>query len=339
VRRGKPKQSIFHVSVGKRDREEVDLTPFLTEAEESKQEVDMGIQADAFAPRPPTPPYRPAKRGVDAETQVEPEDGLFVFDVEVEPLLDVLCRKTTEQAVMELSEEAELVGLQEAKLGLLAGKREEAREVRAMELKAVAHVGAQRKEMKDALRRKRRAQQCMRKVVAMRMGRAAAGSVWSDAWDCVRGASGFVDPTGAAVEQDFLPMLYKDVSAEVERRRVAVDVTNDVITAALEFGRATADAAASARRKAARRVRVFLEGKDEGGQPVRLGPVVVPRSASVKEVETAIQSWLKDNPVPEGVSLNLPSGGALHLSSAGQAVAGDASILAAAGEAGQLTLS
>lgn len=55
----------------------------------------------------PTPRSIPIKRGVDAKTLVE-DNELFLFDVEVEPLLSVLCGKTLEHARMEVLEEEEL---------------------------------------------------------------------------------------------------------------------------------------------------------------------------------------------------------------------------------------
>lgn len=44
--------------------------------------VLAGTQTDGFLPRPPTPPFVPPKRGVDAETQVV-DNELFDFDFEV----------------------------------------------------------------------------------------------------------------------------------------------------------------------------------------------------------------------------------------------------------------
>lgn len=58
-------------------------------------------QTDAFLDRPVTPLFMQQKRGVDAETQIENGD-LFDFNMEVEPLLEVLVGKTLEQGLMEV---------------------------------------------------------------------------------------------------------------------------------------------------------------------------------------------------------------------------------------------
>jgi len=59
-------------------------------------EADSATQTDAFLNRPPTPRFVPPKSGTDAATQIE-NGELFDFDMEVEPLLEVLVGKTLEQ--------------------------------------------------------------------------------------------------------------------------------------------------------------------------------------------------------------------------------------------------
>lgn len=80
---------------------------YLEELSDKIPEAVAATQTDAFLDRAPSPLYIPQKSGVDVATQVY--DGeLFDFDVEVEPILDVLVGKTIEQALMEVMEEEEL---------------------------------------------------------------------------------------------------------------------------------------------------------------------------------------------------------------------------------------
>ena len=77
-------------------RIKVDLTYFLTEQGKSQPDVaDVKMQTDAFLPKPPTPKYVPKKTGIDKITQIEDYD-LFEYDVEVQPILNVLLSKTVE---------------------------------------------------------------------------------------------------------------------------------------------------------------------------------------------------------------------------------------------------
>ncbi|CAN0444520.1 unnamed protein product, partial [Discosporangium mesarthrocarpum] len=76
-------------------RGELDLSRFLVEPGEGERppEKNAETQTDCFSDCPPTPDYVPRKTGVDASTQMEELDGLFEFDAEVQPLLDVLVGK------------------------------------------------------------------------------------------------------------------------------------------------------------------------------------------------------------------------------------------------------
>lgn len=88
------------------------------EQRDKPEESSVVTQTDVFLPKPPSPKYVPKKTGVDAFTQIELSDGLFDFDVEVEPILDVIVGKILEQSVVELEQEQELTLIQSRKVGL-----------------------------------------------------------------------------------------------------------------------------------------------------------------------------------------------------------------------------
>ena len=80
------------------------------------EQLDLNFQDEASAvqanyyyiDRPPTPHYIPLPPGVDKVTQIERYDwDLHDFDVEVEPILEVLVGRTLEQSRIELVEEWE----------------------------------------------------------------------------------------------------------------------------------------------------------------------------------------------------------------------------------------
>jgi hypothetical protein len=94
----------------------LDLTEFIVEQRVPVPECDAGEQTDAFLAPEPHKPYVPKKTGIDAYTQIEDEDALFDFDVEVEPILDVMVGKILEQAVLELEQARELQSLSASKV-------------------------------------------------------------------------------------------------------------------------------------------------------------------------------------------------------------------------------
>ena len=94
--------------------EDVDLSPYLVAKDDGvipkKREVIS--QTDAFKERPASPPYVPRKTGIDGETQVEDVRDLFDFDVESDPIVNVIVAKTLEQAIFEVRHEEEIAALE-----------------------------------------------------------------------------------------------------------------------------------------------------------------------------------------------------------------------------------
>jgi len=90
-----------------RQHMDIQTEKFLEELTDKPPEYEQNVQTDFYIDRPPTPLFMPSKIGTDIATQIE--DGeLFDFDMEVEPILQVLVGKTLEQARMEVLEETEL---------------------------------------------------------------------------------------------------------------------------------------------------------------------------------------------------------------------------------------
>jgi radial spoke head protein 3 len=87
--------------VAGRQHIELQTDAYLEELADVLPDKNADTQTDAFLDRPVTPLFVPQKRGVDAETQIEHGD-LFDFNLEVEPLLEVLVGKTLEQGLMEV---------------------------------------------------------------------------------------------------------------------------------------------------------------------------------------------------------------------------------------------
>ncbi len=89
--------------------EDIDIMKYLVEPEDViVPKKECTTQVDEFRPLPAPSKYIPRKTGIDKYTQVEDERELFVFDLEVAPMLEVIVRKTIEQAVVEVEQEFEL---------------------------------------------------------------------------------------------------------------------------------------------------------------------------------------------------------------------------------------
>lgn len=95
-------------------------------------------------------------------TQIEESDGLFNFDVEVKPLLNVLVNKTLAQALLEVKEEQEMQMLNRQHEALKAEKRDAKQSERELEEKA-KEISRRKELIKKKKVEKQRRDQVMRK--------------------------------------------------------------------------------------------------------------------------------------------------------------------------------
>ncbi|KAL2622630.1 hypothetical protein R1flu_002835 [Riccia fluitans] len=86
---------------------DIQTDQYLEELPDDVPDFNAVTQTDDFLDRPATPLFIPWKSGPDKETQIY-ENDLFNFDMEIEPLLEVLVGRSIEQAVMEVMEDHQL---------------------------------------------------------------------------------------------------------------------------------------------------------------------------------------------------------------------------------------
>merc|ERR1719359_2708940 len=153
---------------------------YLEELTERTVEFEAETQTDFLLDRPPSPLFMPAKIGVDIDTQIEDGD-LFDFDVECEPVLEVLVGKTLEQSMM------------------AAEKRRQDELDRRMQ--------QQESQRKVDL-------STMRKVVSHSIAKAHLGSLKDRVLGHLLDAGTFTDAVQIAVEDPFMPNLMQMVTKQ-----------------------------------------------------------------------------------------------------------------------------
>merc|ERR1719265_2291989 len=132
---------------------DIQTDSYLEELTERTVEFEAETQTYFLLDRPPSPLFMPAKIGVDVDTQIMDGD-LFDFDIEVEPLLEVLVGKTLEQSMMEVLEEEELDSLRK--------HQEEFERQRNAELLEVQRMEAAEKRRQDEMERRMKQQASQR---------------------------------------------------------------------------------------------------------------------------------------------------------------------------------
>jgi hypothetical protein len=206
-------------AVNGRKHMDIQTDSYMEELTERTVEFEAETQTDFLLDRPPSPLFMPAKIGIDIETQIEFGE-LFDFDVECEPVLEVLVGKTLEQSMMEVLEEEELESLRR--------HQEDFEKRRAAELLEVQRMEAAEKRRDDELQRRIQQQSAqrevdlsiMRKVASRSISSAYLGGLQDRALAHLLDAGVFTEAAQKGVETVFMPTLFKMVQQSVAASHV-----------------------------------------------------------------------------------------------------------------------
>ena len=196
------------------------------------QETEKGIATEFYLDRPPVPlfqPKMPDKENCKATQIYEGDVELFNFNEEVEPMLNVLCQKTLEQARMEVLEETEqaIIKSQQKEYEeivnaeLIVAQRYEAAELRCKE------EGARRKLQNKA--RKEQKKSAHMKVNARMISKNWMMGLREDAMKqlCAQGV--LVPARERAMQEQVVPWLMDKVFNFLEEDKAIVDGTETVV--------------------------------------------------------------------------------------------------------------
>mmetsp|Transcript_66351 Transcript_66351/g.154170 ORF Transcript_66351/g.154170 Transcript_66351/m.154170 type:complete len:451 (+) Transcript_66351:74-1426(+) len=306
-RRQRPKEpKLFDMPLPEHERIPVDLTKHLTAKEEVVETGTVEAQTDEFLPEPPREMLQPQKTGVDAETQVV--DGeLFVFDLEVEPILDVIVNKTLEQSLMEVEEEHELEKLAEFKAEWYKRQQNMMREWQE-QVDAEWERWEEKEQLMEAKRvEKKREARVLLKIQAINAAKQHLSRVVPDAISDLQEVA-FPDMKGMAINRVFLPQLFGLVQQEVQSMRRAQQQMNELVVPLMRK-RASAQASGLAShrertRELERRAfeeteirqgRIRIHVDTGGGHQVPVGPIQISTADDIDVTQRNVFEWLKEN--------------------------------------------
>lgn len=200
-------------------------------------EVDVEVQTDPFVDRPPTPLYIPPKTGVDKETQIA-EGDLFDFDLEVQPILEVLVGKTMEQALMEVMEEAELAQLRQ--------HQRQFEELRAAELMEVQRLEEQaRRRREEKIRRVQQQttaaaleQETQEKIAARAFAQRYLTELLPSVFGVLEENGYLYDAQEHEVETEFMPWLETQVGEQMAQACTARSLLDNMLVDVIKQRRA-----------------------------------------------------------------------------------------------------
>lgn len=184
---------------------------FLEELTDKPVEADAETQTSAFMDRPMSPLFVAATTGRDHATQIQPGD-LFDFDLEVEPLLEVLVGKTIHVAMLELVQEEELEAIRRQQQEFEAVRNVELAEVQRLE--AEARRKHEEKERR-VLQEKRRVAERLsldEKIAARAFSQDYLSSLREGVMSELMSEGYFYDPIKREVEEVYMVELLRGVA-------------------------------------------------------------------------------------------------------------------------------
>jgi hypothetical protein len=207
---------------------DIQTDSYLEELTERTVEFEAETQTDFLLDRPPSPLFMPAKIGVDIDTQIE-EGDLFDFDVEVEPVLEVLVGKTLEQSMMEVLEEEELDSLRRHQEEFEKRRNAEMLEVQRMEAAEKRRQDEMERRMTQATSQREQDLVVMKKVLSRSIASAHLTSLKERALAHLSDAGVFADSMQGAVESRFVPSLLEMVTSTMQQTREDMKVTTEIM--------------------------------------------------------------------------------------------------------------
>jgi radial spoke head protein 3 len=194
-------------------------------------EVDIDTQAQVTAERPVSPIFVTSKTGQDVATQIDSGD-LFDFDLEVEPLLEVLVGRTIHVSVLELIQEEEFETIRRAQTDFEMIRNLELAELQR--LQAEIRRKTQEKERRLSQEQKRRAEreETDRKVMAQELSRNYLSSVHDSVIGTLQEEGCFYDPIKQEIEENILGGLLTGMRGRVDQHSAARELLEELMNLA-----------------------------------------------------------------------------------------------------------
>ncbi|XP_049822017.1 radial spoke head protein 3 homolog isoform X2 [Aethina tumida] len=195
--------------------------------------LDMCTQTDLFLDRPVSPFYVPRKSGQDAETQIYPGD-LFDFDMEVQPILEVLVGKTIEQSLIEVLEEEELAALREQQrkfLEIRAAENAEAQRIEEREKRMIREKERRLRDYDEGIKIQKEMEE---RIAASVLMQGYLNNLLPSVLEGLESEGFLTDSIRKDVDEGFMPWLMKEVTDELQEVVSSRDLLTDIVREILE---------------------------------------------------------------------------------------------------------
>lgn len=185
---------------------------YLEELTDRNPEVDVDTQTEALLDLHPPITFVPKSSGVDVSTQIENGD-LFDFDLEVEPILEVLVGKTLEIGMLEVLEESELREIRLRQELFEQARNAELAEVQRLEAEAKRKYAEKQRRLDEEKKRLSAQAELEEKVAARAYAKRYLSDLHTQVFDSLVETGHFYDPMLKDVKEVFLPQVVENAAA------------------------------------------------------------------------------------------------------------------------------
>ncbi|KAH8242110.1 hypothetical protein KR026_003501 [Drosophila bipectinata] len=235
-----------------RKHENIQTEKYLEKLVQRPPEFNVDTQTDLFLEKPPTPPFVPAKVGVDASTEIG--DGeLFHFDAEAQPIIDVLVDACIEQSMLEVAHEMELASLRRKQEEFLAQREAELAELRRLEAEEMRLQAEKERRLRQDAIAKELDEEMQKSVTAAKLLQGHIASLVPEVLENIEPASDAVKKE--QLMKSICPWLSAEVAEEVghivDSREILTAIIQEIIKQRAEVyaGYRDAESEPSARSK------------------------------------------------------------------------------------------
>ncbi|DAZ93138.1 TPA: hypothetical protein N0F65_009132, partial [Lagenidium giganteum] len=195
-----------------RSHMDIQTDNYLEELTDRNPEVDVDTQTDALLDLHPPVTFIPSASGVDVSTQIENGD-LFDFDLEVEPILEVLVGKTLEIGMLEVLEEQELQEIRHRQELFEQSRNAELAEVQRLEAEAKRKYAEKQRRLDEEKKRLQVQAELEEKVAARAYAKNYLGDLHTQVFGALVDTGYFFDPIFRDVRDQFLPEVVDRAAA------------------------------------------------------------------------------------------------------------------------------
>lgn len=202
---------------------------YLEELTDRNPEVDADTQTDALLDLQPPVTFVPMASGVDVATQIENGD-LFDFDLEVEPILEVLVGKTLEIGMLEVLEENELREIRQRQEIFEQARNAELAEVQRLEAEAKRKYAERQRRLDEEQTRLTAQAEMEEKVAARAYAKRYLSDLHKQVFDSLVDTGHFYDPISKDVNEVFLPQVLEQAAIGAQQLSVARKLVESILT-------------------------------------------------------------------------------------------------------------